>query len=239
MFHLKCTTVSKTIYTELKRPDCQVLWFCNACGAGARNVLKNMADIQSKYDALLERVSKLENSSVETSSMGQQVPIDEIVQKAVSATVNEMHDMKRRENNVVIFGLDEQEGDGHGAVGHESDTHKVKHVLAAIGITDNDFTASRLGRSVANKPRILRVRFANVDTKYSTLSVAKNLRNVGYPKVYIKPDLTRRQLSEQRDLVIAMKSANENGRRVRISRGKLVPLDAPATGGPTVRSAHV
>jgi hypothetical protein len=237
MFHLKCTTASKAMYTELKKPDCQVLWFCNACSAGARNVLKNMADIQSKYDALLERVSKLENSSSDKGSVGQ-VPIDEIVQKAVSATVNEMHDLKRRENNVVIFGLEEQVGNGDGPQDHDSDTQKVKNVLAAIGITDNNFSASRLGRSVAGKPRILRVRFTNVETKYSTLNVAKNLRNVGYPRVYIKPDLTQRQLAEQRELVTAMKSANENGRRVRISRGKLVPLNVPASGGPTNGSAH-
>jgi hypothetical protein len=234
LFHLKCTTTSKALYTELKKPDCQVLWFCIACGKGAKNILKSMADLNSKHEALnskhealLERVAKLENSG-SVSGAGAASPVDEIVQKAVSATVTEMNDLKRRENNVVIFGLDE--GDPSDP---SHDSEEVKKVLTAIGITDHSFTASRLGKTAGDRPRILRVRFANLTTKYSTLNVAKNLRVQGFPNVYIKPDLTPRQLDEQRALVMAMKSANKDGRRMRISRGRLVPLNGPAEGNPS------
>jgi hypothetical protein len=187
-----------------------------------------MTDLNAKHEALLERVAKLESSaSTGEAAAGVAVPVEEIVQKAVSATISEVNDLKRRENNVIIFGL--AEGNPTDPP-NESDTEKVKDVLTAIGITDHVFTASRLGRAGGSRPRILRVRFGDVNTKYSTLSVAKNLRDKGYPRVYIKPDLTPRQLEEQRNLVTAMKSANKDGKRVRIFRGRLVPLNGPAQG---------
>jgi hypothetical protein len=237
----------------------QVAWFCQPCSPIAKNILKGLSDMNVKYDKLLDRVAKLESkpptasnananytellnrvakleanpsgnvaSNGDGSGNGSGLSVEDLVAKTVSATISEMHEVKRRENNVVIFGMIEDD---------TPDQSKVEGILAAIGLaTDMISHCMRLGRANGPRPRLVRVRFSTVEFKHSVLNAAKLLRDKGYPGIYIKPDMTPREVTEHRELVSRMKAANANGRVVRISRGKLVPLNDQGLFQPSAAS---
>jgi predicted CoA-binding protein len=173
----------------------------------------------------LEAEARANPASGHTSSTA--VDSVDLIQKAVTATIDEMEDIRRRERNIVIFGIPEDPN-----AGPDYETNRVKDILRAVGIADQCCIVDcrRLGRVGGDRPRVLRVRLSSVELKHDILRVARTLKDKGYASIYIKPDLTKRQLAEQRELVDRMKAANATTRTVRIHRGRLVPLDFVAPG---------
>jgi hypothetical protein len=237
-FHLTCSGISQGTYKDLCKKDCQVSWFCIRCCPVARNLLKGMSDLSAKYDQLqsgheklLERVEALESrpSPSIAGGGGSATSIDEIVQKSVSTTINEIQELEYRKKNLVVFGVPEPVP---GALGSDKDF--ISGIVATIG-ADNACIKDcmRLGkaREPGASPRLIRVTVSSVDDKMDILRKAKLLRERGHPKVYIKPDLTRRQLAAEKELVAALKLANANGRVMRIRRGKLEPLNPQGPQG--------
>jgi hypothetical protein len=131
----------------------------------------------------------------------------------------------------VVFGAPEK---GTGFLNVEEDKVFVTELLAAMG-ADSGFCVEyrRLGkpREDAAKPRVLRLRFDTEEHKFDVLKKAKNLKGSRYSDVYVKPDLTPRQLKADKVLYDAMKAVNVNGNKlVRKYRGKLVPVEVPLNG---------
>ena len=81
----------------------------------------------------------------------------------------------------------------------------------------------RLGRK-GSKIRPIKLVLNNMDAKYEILSKAKNLKtHEEYKKVFVVPDLTRKQQEEDKKLRTKLKEIRESGDNdVRIKRGKII-----------------
>jgi hypothetical protein len=233
--HLLCAGISKSTFNDISKNK-HLHWYCNVCSPIAENVLESLSDLKEQYSDLkeqysniLSRVETLEKEKDEARPTASNVSVETAVKRAVTATIEEMNDIKRRERNVVVFGIQENQG-----TDPDSDRTKIKDILRAVGVVAQDciIDCHRLGKPGGDKPRVLRVRLTTTDIKHELLRVAKTLKEKGFPSVYIKPDLTPRQLEEHRELVNQMKAANAVTRTVRIYRGKLVPLDLRAVTAP-------
>ena len=95
--------------------------------------------------------------------------------------------------------------------------------LAGPRILSNITSFERMGRK-SEKVRPIRVTLKNMDTKYDILSKAKNLKNQEeYKKVFVVPDLTRKQQEEDKKLRNKLKEIRDSGDKdVRIKKGKIV-----------------
>jgi hypothetical protein len=240
-YHLTCSGVGQATFKDINKKDSQVFWVCVPCSPLARNLLTGMGDLQKKlsdvtekYGDLAKRVETLESGGSVGNGTGSGNRVmapgncDEIVQSAIE----EFHDLIRRKRNLVIFGAPEK---GSGFLNMEEDKEFVREVF---GVMDADpaciIEYRRLGkpREGSEKPRLLRIRFDSEEHKYEALSKAKSLKGSRYASVYVKPDLTPRQVKADKLLYDMMKSINADGKQmVRRQRGKLVPLNG--TGAPS------
>ena len=84
-------------------------------------------------------------------------------------------------------------------------------------------SVERLGQK-KDKIRAVRVVLSNTDTKYEILSKAKDLSKIEeYKKVFVAPDLTRKQQEEDKKLRAKLKELREAGdAEVRIKKGKII-----------------
>ena len=223
-FHQVCSGISKATFTDICKKDSQVAWFCSSCNGAARNILKGMADLQEKYSKLEDRITAIESGGgtlpiANNGTVNDRAPsFDDMLERAI----DEMQDQKNRENNLVCFGLRENGGDSG-----DGDREIVVELLQALGADQGSLLSSqRLGKPREDgSSRPVKIRMVNLESKKSALSKARDLRSTrNFSQVYVKPDLTVRQQRKQKVLVDALKAANQAGNRMKIVRGRLVPL---------------
>ena len=87
----------------------------------------------------------------------------------------------------------------------------------------------RVGRFSAEKIRPIRVKVSGVDFKKEILQRAKSLRSGMFDKVFIAPDLTKKQQAEDKDLREHVKTFKDEFKdqtdeevKIRIKGGKVI-----------------
>ncbi len=228
--HLPCSGITKTTLNEMSKKETQVAWFCTTCNGPARSLLKGMADLEEKSKKFELRIAALEGQIKLSPGLALAGPIPNGRPSTLPAAENaddfcvtmmdEIHDQKRREKNLMIFGLPEEASE-------ETDQEAVVELLQKVGADQGFVSFRRLGNLRDDgSGRPIKIGMSTVDIKVAALSKAKVLKDkTGYDKVYIKPDLTKMQLRRQRKLVGDLRIANINERRMKIYNGRLVPLE--------------
>ena len=149
---------------------------------------------------------------------------------AVNEAITEREEQQSRKLNLMVINLTEAES-------AEEDTAQMKVLLETkMNIEDEivikEFT--RLGRVREDgKPRLVRVQLQDLTMKRKILSSATKLRKLAendpFAKVYVKPDLTKKQQAESKNLFTALKAqrAQDQDNRYIISKGKIIrqPLE--------------
>lgn len=234
VFHFTCLGISRTTYNDIKKPDSEVMFFCKFCKGTAKTLVATLGNLNKKYDALEARFSALEgriNAGPDTDQVFSSQSVDasnvgvQNTASMIEATLNELQDQKRRECNLMIFGLRETDDE-------DQEKSGVQGLLNAVGIEPSSLISmQRLGHRSTNKPRAVKLHMSSSEPKRVALSNAKSLKSSdAYKFVYVKPDLTAMQLKKQRALVDALKAANNSGKKMVIRQGRLVPLEAGASG---------
>ena len=146
--------------------------------------------------------------------------------------MTEMEMIRARKKNLVIHNLPEggnEENDLQAA--SELFKHEFK-----LSIKINK--ATRLGKTQDTKARLLRVELEDFSEKKLILSKASELRNSNhdtYKLVYIRPDLTKRQLEESKNLrdELANKRKNQPDQNWVIRRNRVIATtnQDPGQGG--------
>ncbi len=67
--------------------------------------------------------------------------------------------------------------------------------------------------------------------KKDILRGCKNLKNSNYKHISVQEDLTREEQEKQYQLRQELRRRIENGDKVRIFRGEIIPVDHQPTGG--------
>jgi len=186
--------------------------------------------LNSTILTLQETISDLKKKNEELTSRYNNMECEmNILKEAVTSCgpsfiFKEMEERTRRSKNLVISGIvesTEESADGQ----EEEDRQMCSQILGALDIKDNCIDdVVRLGRFVEGRPRLLKVRCANVDFRDSVLQRAKRLREHSeYRRIYINPDLTRYQQTRRRQLLTEWKQRRDKGEEFVILGDRLLP----------------
>ena len=232
------TESTKTDLAMLKTDtDKAISALTNTTNTKIDNLETNINSAKQDYDSLQQRVKKLEET--------QQTPTPSNATPAVAPlasnsscfqtfreNMTEMEMIRARKKNLVIHNLPEggnEENDLQAA--SELFKHEFK-----LSIKINK--ATRLGKTQDTKARLLRVELEDFSEKKLILSKASELRNSNhdtYKLVYIRPDLTKRQLEESKNLrdELANKRKNQPDQNWVIRRNRVIATtnQDPGQGG--------
>lgn len=139
--------------------------------------------------------------------------------RAVREDVEEKLEIERRKENLVIHGVPETDA--------ERDIDTVTQILS-LGL-HLDFTRyvesmMRIGRVQTERPRPLRLKLKSQNARKEILARAKNLKeSEDYKRMFITPDLTRKQQEADKELRMKLKEIREGGEpEAKIKFGKIV-----------------
>lgn len=157
--------------------------------------LKSMEDMVKATDTKVETL--IESKLVEIEKNVDNVVVSKV--KDMKETVDEQLEIEKRKNNIVVHGLPDVETmivlDG--SDGKTKDQEVVEELLKSglkIDATRHIVEVGRIGKYNKDKCRPLRVVLKTHEGKVDVMKRAKDLKDVDeYKKVYITPDLTRKQ----------------------------------------------
>lgn len=203
------------------------------------NGLVRMGDMEKEFVKIRLDLKELRRGEVEASGVTQ-MPTQEIVKihgemdkmrevmeskvkesvKHVKEDVEESMEIERRKGNVVIHGVPELDA--------ENDMESVLDVFEKglhLDFERHVERMHRIGKIVEGKPRPVKVMLKTaVDGKKEILSRAKQLKDYEeYKRIFISPDLTRKQQEKDKELRQNLKRIRESGEsEAKIKFGKIV-----------------
>jgi hypothetical protein len=143
----------------------------------------------------------------------------ELKVKIMSAQVEEDLEIERRKYNLIFHGVVEDET--------MSDADIIKHVVShglKLDHTRHIEEITRIGKTVNGKVRPIRVVLRSRESKREFLQRAKDLKDDDrFKKVYITPDLTRKQQEVDKNLRDNLKRIRADGEpAAKIQAGRVV-----------------
>ena len=197
--------------------------------------------LQKSQDHLSQKLKDLESrlQAPKTSALEQQLKsLETISQQAGAVTadtasklVDEYRDMKRRQWNLIIYNVPEEDS-SDSVLRKAKDKEFFDSLIHSIGVGSVEVVdIVRLGARSPGKIRPLRVHFGNMEHRKTVLANARKLRDSTssiYKKVYINPDLSKKQREAQwklRQELARRKEGGETG--IVIRRGHIVSQTRP------------
>lgn len=155
----------------------------------------------------------------------------------VKQTGNELREIEKRKNNVIVFGLKESDDDKK----IFTDYANRFHVLSNLLDEEDILSVERLGQvqPKTDKPRLLRLKLSSQAKRKMILTMHQHKRSMTEEdpsntnnKVFIRPDLTK--LQQESDKKLREEQVRLGKDRYVISKGKLV-LRSTVRNAPTIR----
>jgi len=161
-----------------------------------------------------------------------EVNIEKKIQAEVGIYLGNKEEKERKKQNLIIQRLTETEE-------KEEDQKKKdkEEVLKIIEITNPEMISEvdnilkvekniiRLGRKKSDRPRPIRIILNDEEMKRDILKKCKNLRDSSYKHISVQDDLTREEQEKQYKLRQELRKRKEEGQKVRIYRGEIIPVD--------------
>jgi hypothetical protein len=183
----------KRMEVEIKkvRDELQEIKNCNTGGSGEHTDEAELKKLQKEMEGMKVEIESVVNISV----------------RNVNVDVEEALEIERRKCNLVIPGMPETDAEQDvGCVVEMMD--EVLHV----DFTRNVDKVERIGRLVEGRVRPLRVMLKRLEGKKEILATAKLLKEVEkFKKMFISPDLTRKQQEKDKELRRQLKLIRETG----------------------------
>ena len=154
--------------------------------------------------------------------MQEQVPTREVIREEMYE--NELRQAKK--NNIVILNLSETRLDQENA-----DMTRINHLIQTKLNLDFVITnVKRMGTYNPERVRPIKITIERMEDKKLILSKATTLRELPeqdeFARVYIRPDLTKKQLTESKNLYAELKKIRDDQpeKRWKIFRGRIVEV---------------
>ena len=156
--------------------------------------------------------------------LGPNIPQD-VVSAQLNDAIEERERIKQKRCNLIFSNIEEST--------IEEDKVKVLTVIREKLELKEEFeikSIARLGKKDETKLRLLKVEFANLQQKKNVLRNATKMRNLDqhdtYAKVYIRPDLTQKQIEESKNLTRQLLEKREENRDEKwmIRRGQVIKV---------------
>lgn len=181
--------------------------------------------VKNEWESLQVRVKKLEDAQqiTTTSDFTPMSTSNTTNFEEFKENITEMEMIRGKRNNLIIHNLPET-----GSIDDD-----IKAATALFKEEFNLYTrikkATRMGKSQTEKPRLLKTELEDFTTKKLILSKATKLRSSEhdiYKLVYIRPDLTKKQLEESKNLrrELAEIRTKQPEKKWVIKRNKIVAL---------------
>jgi hypothetical protein len=196
------------------------------------SVKEDLRKIENHLESLDSRIVNLEHifGKLKNSQEKQQLEINElksfVLQSEISKTelLNEVDDRVSRRNNIIVFGLLEDEN-GSSKDRASSDKEHTEEVFRVLGVEDLKISDTwRLGKKCDGKIRPLKVTLQDSILKKALVQKSRFLRkNTKFKNVYIDYDKTKFQQSEWNHLRRELNKRRESGEDVVIYNGSIHP----------------
>ena len=205
---MECAKISEEFFKslELQKKEMGIAWWgCRSCVSFATKMNARFKEVDKRMDQLTERVDE------NTEGLEQvQEKVDK-VEKSVGQVEKKVEDSEKRtedimleelrareaiRRNIVIYGMEEQDG-GTDKEKMEADLTECEKVFVATGVRagKRDIRFCRRigekGKSKGKRPILVGMKSELV--KAELLDAAKELQNTRYKHVSIGPDQTRKQ----------------------------------------------
>ena len=218
----------KLVSTKPQLSEAQVL---------LESALKKLALAQEKIDILKkdneDLMSQIEivtfkqtESHVHQNLLKKIEKTDSIAQK-LKTELYEIRQRFKRQLNLVIYNLPEDHSANRNRCRErQADLDSIWEMIEYAGIRDIDtFTCVRLGNELPSnllQPRPLLVEFENVRGR--RLLLAKSVHIGKEFGCYVKPDLSKKQRTAEKEVWKELKIRRANGEKVRMFRSKIVQI---------------
>ncbi len=179
------------------------------------NVKPNLKKLKEKIPDVQPTEEEKQRGMIETKEK------EKKQMKELKEDLLEDMEVDKRKLNLIVKGVPENKSeDGDYEFVEEMFTNLIGGQKASKVIEDME----RMGRYTKDKKRNIRVMISNSEAKRLILTKAKELKNkTGYEKVYVTPDLTRKQQEDDQKSWARLKELREQGRTdVWIQKGKVV-----------------
>ncbi len=243
-FHAKCVEITPELYKCMKKFDGSRLgtalhWYCKNCNIVVCKILPSISEIKLKQDKIETEVENLkkeveqikivlaENKKSYADAVKAGGEMAEIQgrqgcyvesDRKIQIQLFEVIEKEKKKNNLVIMGLPEMDNDG-------DIKNTIGEILNYVTEEENcEFEfMERIGKK-GERARPTRIKINNIASKIKILKNANRLkRNNQMDKIYITPDLTRKQQEEEKKLRDKLKSYKLQGlENVRIQKGQIV-----------------
>lgn len=238
-YHAHCVGIEASQYKMILKMDF-LEWTCKECknaivGMREENLkLKNDNKcLLQENQLLMERLAVVEKRMKEIKEEIKDEIIKEVNESVFKVMTNfkETEEKKKRENNLVLYNMEESTKD-LGMDREEEDRGMCQKIFAdGLKVEHSKYQVKkviRLGkrREADAKPRPLLVQLSSSEEKWMLLRQAKLLKNYNHPRlgnVVVAPDLTPEEQEKDRELRRQLKIKRDSGERGwMIKNGKII-----------------
>lgn len=196
-YHIKCIKITKTQLDVLSSIN-GCIWKCTGC-----------TSLKSDNDKLINIIESLQQT---VNSLKNEIRELRDAQKKVNITdsiINEISDRQKREKNIIIYKLKEQ--DGTSTEKKTADLLTVKNIIKTISpdICVNDIKTFRLGKS-DNRHAPVKVMLSSREDVLKILRNKRKLKDSNY-NVHISTDQTKMQQEYFSKLKSELSERKQNG----------------------------
>jgi hypothetical protein len=193
-----------------------------------RNDAKEVGAIKEQIEELRGLAAGKSDNSKEMEEFVE-VKLKRIV-KDMKAEVEESLDIEQRKCNVLLLGVEEGSDDislDCIDINNQVDSSRVLDILKRglrLSAENHIENVTRIGKVQTGKPRLLKVQLKSLEGRNEILKRAKDLRNnEDFKKIFIVPDLTRKQQLLDKELRDKVKELRASGQQnIMIRAGKVI-----------------
>lgn len=189
------------------------------------DVIKRVDDLDKRNNQLEDRCQQLERKleDVQKRQADLNPTIVESQHNNTEELLQELEDRRRRRDYLIVSGLPEC---STGSLDErlENDKAALKDICCSLDLSEvNPVDLKRIGRIHPTRPRLLRFKCRDHESRIALLQKCRYLRNSGrYPNVFINPDLTLSQRLQNKTLRAELQRRRNEGERVTIRRGQII-----------------
>ena len=240
---IKCLNKTKTEYEILAKSD--TMWFCIVCRQIIEEhiitdlkIEERCKEIMEQYEGRIsnlekamdekcdetrvrelvnEEINKVKENIERDENDPEPLPIPQTQKKeeTINTVMDEINERKARENNLIIFGLEELKSETK-QERLEHDDQQVKQLFADCKITlheDNIKKTRRLGKYDSKSETSSRPLMVNMQSVEAKLMLFKNIHQIKnvpkYKTVNVSNDLTKAERENEKKLWIEAKKLQE------------------------------
>ena len=255
-FHVACIANISSAFQQFLVNNDFKSWTCNQCKLNIRSLSEENERLKTansqlvqENESLRRRLENLENQfstfktelkqeilrELKSDSPPQPTIQSQPLNEQVLACIREEKDRERRRLNLCLRNVPETDSTSN------DHAQVITLFTSTLGVNGNEVNGGiknikRVGTQSGDRPRIIIIECSNYDLKRKLLQNSFKLKNYNGPtndkKVFLTPDMTKKQLEDDRNLRDELWSRRNNGENVFIRRGEIVSRTAP-TAAPT------